>query len=130
MMEEEKIWEQAVNGEDKRGRLYGFGFRGRASKSTRVLETVEASPSGPTRSTATSAADANRKFTQEEVEQLLAAERTAFANELLARERRYRAEMEALRRNDNYTDACFTKLFKGSGMSPPPFNVWYFTTKN
>ncbi|KAF3336796.1 hypothetical protein FCM35_KLT19382 [Carex littledalei] len=66
-MEEEQIWEKAVKGEDFRGRLFGFGFRGRTSKSTRVLDTVEASPSGPTRSTATSAADANRSFSNVEV---------------------------------------------------------------
>ena len=79
-MEEDQIWEKAVEGEDKRGRLFGFGFRGRTSKSTRVLETVEASPSGPTKSTATSAEDANRNYTKEEVAELLAAERTSFAN--------------------------------------------------
>ncbi|KAF3341648.1 Plant transposase (Ptta/En/Spm family) [Carex littledalei] len=66
-MEEDQIWEKAVKGEDSRGRLFGFGFRGRVSKSTRVLETVEASPSGPTRSTATFAADANRSFSNVEV---------------------------------------------------------------
>ncbi|KAF3324615.1 Plant transposase (Ptta/En/Spm family) [Carex littledalei] len=119
-MEEEQIWEKAVKGEDARGRLFGFGFRGRTSKSTRVLETVEASPSGPTRSTATSAADANRSFSNVEVAQLLAAERTQFANEIAAHDRRHRAEMDALHKHHEYTRACFDALFRAGGLRPPP----------
>jgi len=119
-MEEDQIWEKAVEGEDKRGRVFGFGFRGRTSKSTRVLETVEASPSGPTKSTATSAEDANRNYTKEEVAELLAAERTSFANEIAAQERRHRAEMGALHKHHEYTRACFSTLFKAGGLRPPP----------
>ncbi|KAF3331417.1 Keratin-associated protein 16-1 [Carex littledalei] len=119
-MEEDQIWEKAVKGEDSRGRLFGFGFRGRTSKSTRVLETVEASPSGPTRSTATSAADANRSFSNVEVAQLLAAERTQFANEIAAQDRRHRAEMDALHKHHEYTRACFDALFRAGGVRPPP----------
>ncbi|KAF3329162.1 Plant transposase (Ptta/En/Spm family) [Carex littledalei] len=119
-MEEDQIWEKAVEGEDARGRLFGFGFRGRTSKSTRVLETVEASPSGPTRSTATSAADANRSFSNVEVAQLLAAERTQFANEIAAQDRRHRAEMDSLHKHHEYTRACFDALFRAGGLRPPP----------
>ena len=123
-MEDEQIWEKAVEGEDARGRLFGFGFRGRTSKSTRVLETVEASPSGPTRSTATSAADANRSFSNVEVAQLLAAERTQFANEIAAQDRRHRAEMDALHKHHEYTRACFDALFRAGGVRPPPVSIF------
>lgn len=115
-----------MDGEDSRGRLFGFGFRGWSSKSTRVLETVEGSPSGPTRSTATSAEDANRQFNREEVAQLLATERTEFAKEIAAQERRHRSEMDTLHKHHEYTRECFAYFFKQKGMRPPPFNVSNF----
>ncbi|KAF3336381.1 hypothetical protein FCM35_KLT18967 [Carex littledalei] len=73
-MDDEAIWNLAVKGEDKRGRVYGFGQRSRMSKANREVEAMEASPSEPTKSTATSA-EQTKRFTAEEVKQLIAAKR-------------------------------------------------------
>lgn len=125
--EDEEIWELAVEGEN-RGRLYGFGKRSRTSKSTRVLETVEAEPSNPTKSTATSASDANRKYSKDEVVDLLAAERARFASEIVAQEKRHKTEMEELfNRRHEYHSKCFDIIFKVTGaVPPPPYNVSTF----
>ncbi|KAF3330249.1 Plant transposase (Ptta/En/Spm family) [Carex littledalei] len=127
-MNDEEIWEMAVNGEDKRGRLFGFGFKGRTSKLTRVLETVEGAPSEPTKSTATSAEDSKRKYTKEEVAELLraertsfVAERTSFVAELAAQEQRHRADMEEIKKNSQFTRDCFAELFRKQGIEPPKF---------
>lgn len=125
-MEDEEIWELAVKGEDKRGRLFGFGFRSRTSKATRVLETVEGAPSEPTKSTATSAEDLKRKYTKEEVAELLRAERTGFVAEIAEQEKRHRAEMEEIQKNREYTRECFAMLFQAHGIVPPPFTVSTF----
>ncbi|KAF3338665.1 Plant transposase (Ptta/En/Spm family) [Carex littledalei] len=127
-MDDEEIWEMAVNGEDKRGRLFGFGFKSRTSKLTRVLETVEGAPSEPTKSTATSAEDSKRKYTKEEVAELLraertsfVAERTSFVAELAAQEQRHRADMEEIKKNSQFTRDCFAELFRKQGLEPPKF---------
>ena len=125
-MDDEEIWEMAVNGEDKRGRLFGFGFKSRTSKLTRVLETVEGAPSEPTKSTATSAEDSKRKYTKEEVAELLRAERTSFVAELAAQEQRHRADMEEIKKNSQFTRDCFAQLFRGQGIEPPKFPVSTF----
>ncbi|KAF3341334.1 Plant transposase (Ptta/En/Spm family) [Carex littledalei] len=44
-MDDEALWKLAVDGEDKRGRLYGFGNRSRMSKANQEVEAMEASPS-------------------------------------------------------------------------------------
>ncbi|KAF3341225.1 Plant transposase (Ptta/En/Spm family) [Carex littledalei] len=128
-MDDEEIWEMAVNGEDKRGRLFGFGFKSRTSKLTRVLETVEGAPSEPTKSTATSAEDSKRKYTKEEVAELLraertsfVAERTSFVAELAAQEQRHRADMEEIKKNCQFTRDCFAELFRKQGIEPPKFS--------
>ncbi|KAF3336793.1 Filamentous hemagglutinin [Carex littledalei] len=127
-MDDEEIWEMAVNGEDKRGRLFGFGFKSRTSKLTRVLETVEGAPSEPTKSTATSAEDSKRKYTKEEVAELLraertsfVAERTSFVAELAAQEQRHRVDMEEIKKNSQFTRDCFAQLFRKQGIEPPKF---------
>ncbi|XP_078163916.1 uncharacterized protein LOC144558920 [Carex rostrata] len=123
-LEEDQIWEKAVKGEDSRGRLFGFGFRGRTSKSTRVPETVGMSPSGPTRSTATSAEDPNRPYTKEEVERMISEERTTFFEKFVAQDERHRAEMDRLIKLQESFEkfrACFELLFKQHNMRPPPF---------
>ena len=53
-LDDEVIWDIAVKGEDKRGRLYDFGIRSRKSRANREVEAMEASLS-PTKSTTTSA---------------------------------------------------------------------------
>lgn len=115
-----------MNGEDKRGRLFGFGNKSRTSKATRVLETLEADMYTPTKSTATSASDANTKFSKEEVTELLAAERAKFAAErakivadIVAQDERHRCEMRDVQRYNEYTQDCFNKLFKAHGRRPP-----------
>lgn len=131
-LEEDQIWEKAVKGEDSRGRLFGFGFRGRTSKSTRVPETMEMSPSGPTRSTATSAEDPNRPYTKEEVERMISEERTTFFEKFVAQDERHRAEMDRLIKLQESFEkfrACFELLFKQHNIRPPPFfNVSNCTT--
>ncbi|KAF3320852.1 Plant transposase (Ptta/En/Spm family) [Carex littledalei] len=81
---EYELWEEVVKGEDKRGRLFGFGNKSRTKEATRVLETVEASFENPTKSTATSADSQPRKYTENEVSHFLAAERKEFASSLAA----------------------------------------------
>lgn len=115
-----------MNGEDKRGRLFGFGNKSRTSKATRVLETLEADMSTPTKSTATSASDADTKFSKEEVTELLAAERAKFAAErakivadIVAQDERHRREMRDVQSYNEYTQDCFNKLFKAYGRRPP-----------
>jgi hypothetical protein len=105
-MEDEKIWEMAVGGEDKRGRLFGFGFKSRISKVTRVLDTVEVTPSDPTKSTATSAEPLNRKYTKDEVA-IIQAERTEFVAKIDEQDKRHSAEITEIHKNNQLTRKCF-----------------------
>jgi len=125
-MKDEEVWEQAVQGEDSRGRLFGFGKKSRNSKSTRVLETLQADISTPTRSTATSAEDPNRQFSKEKVEALLtaerarfAAERARFASDIVAQDERHKSELAEFKRNTEYSSRCFATLFQHMGVQPP-----------
>lgn len=82
--------------------------------------------STPTKSTATSASDADRKFSKEEVTELLAAEHAKFAAErakiaadIVAQDERHRREMQDVEIYNKYTQDCFVKLFKAQGKRPP-----------
>ncbi|KAF3342106.1 DNA topoisomerase 2 [Carex littledalei] len=131
-MDDEAIWNLAVKGEDKRGRVYGFGQRSRMSKANREVEAMEASPSEPTKSTATSA-EMGKRFTAEEVEQLIAAQETrhraemdknrkGFAQDIAAQEARHRAKMDENRKQNEYNRACLKALFAKTGAEPPNFS--------
>ncbi|KAF3338785.1 hypothetical protein FCM35_KLT16256 [Carex littledalei] len=131
-MDDEAIWNLAVKGEDKRGRVYGFGQKSRMSKANREVEAMEASPSEPTKSTATSA-EMGKRFTAEEVEQLIAAQETrhraemdknrkGFAQDIAAQEARHRAEMDENRKQNEYNRACLKALFAKTGAEPPNFS--------
>lgn len=117
------MWEEVVKGEDKRGRLYGFGNKSRTSKATRVLETVEASVEHPTKSTATSAAEHPKRYSADEVASLLAADRKDFAASLDSQEKRHQDELDELKRQNEYIRDCFVVFFASQNMEPPPFNV-------
>ncbi|KAF3337597.1 Plant transposase (Ptta/En/Spm family) [Carex littledalei] len=131
-MDDEAIWNLAVKGEDKRGRVYGFGQKSRMSKANREVKAMEASPSEPTKSTATSA-EMGKRFTAEEVEQLIAAQETrhraemdnnrkGFAQDIAAQEARHRAEMDENRKQNEYNRACLKALFAKTGAEPPNFS--------
>jgi len=124
---EEVLWGVAVEGGEKRRRLYGFGSKSRTCNANRVVEAVEEEASNPTKSTATSASDAGRNYTKEEVAQLIAENtkqlRTNFANEIAAQERRHKDEMYEVTKNTEWTKECFARLFAATGTVPPPSNV-------
>jgi len=126
-MDDEAIWDFAVQGEDKRGRLYGFGNRSRMSKANRELELMEASPSDPSKSTATSAEQVKNSFTADEVSELikkkLDTQRKAFEEEMAARDMRHRLEMDEVQIVNEYNNACFATLFAKTGANPPKFFV-------
>ncbi|KAF3336410.1 hypothetical protein FCM35_KLT18996 [Carex littledalei] len=119
---EYELWEEVVKGEDKRGRLFGFGNKSRTKEATRVLETVEASFENPTKSTATSADSQPRKYTENEVSHLLAAERKEFASSLAAQQERHKSEMDEMRKHNEFIRRCFGQLFSAQGIDPPQFN--------
>lgn len=120
---DEELWELAVAGEDSWGRLFGFGKKSRTSKATHVLETLEADKSNSIKSTATSASDPNRKYSKDEVADLLAAERAQFVGEIVAQEKRHRAEIEEIQISNEYTRECFARLFEAAGCPPPTYKV-------
>ena len=120
---EYELWEEVVKGEDKRGRLFGFGNKSRTKEATRVLETVEASFENPTKSTATSADSQPRKYTENEVSHLLAAERKEFADSLAAQQERHKSEMDEMRKHNEFIRRCFGQLFSAQGIDPPQFNA-------
>ena len=125
--EEEVIWELAVVEGENRGRLYGFGLKSRTCNANRVRDAVEGEASAPTKSTATSASDAGRKYSKDEVADLVAESteqlRTNFANEIAAQERRHKAEMDEATKNSAWTKECIARLFATTGTVPPPCNV-------
>ncbi|KAF3341463.1 Plant transposase (Ptta/En/Spm family) [Carex littledalei] len=125
-MDDEALWKLAVDGEDKRGRLYGFGNWSRMSKGNQELEAMEASPSEPTKSTATSAEHTKKSYTAEEVEELikrnLDAAQRGFAQEIAAQEMRHRVEMEENKKENAYSKACIAALFAKTGADPPNFS--------
>ncbi|KAF3341224.1 Plant transposase (Ptta/En/Spm family) [Carex littledalei] len=119
---EYELWEEVVKGEDKRGWLFGFGNKSRTREATRVLETVEAYFDNPTKSTATSADSQPRKYTENEVSHLLAAERKEFASSLAAQQERHKSEMDEMRKHNEFIRRCFGQLFNAQGIDPPQFN--------
>lgn len=126
-LDDEALWKLAVKGEDRRGRLYGFGNRSRMSKANRELEAMEASLSEPTKSTATSAEHSKKSFTAEEVAELiqrnLAEAQKGFAKEKEAQERRHRLEMEENKKEVAYNRVCINTLYDITGAELPDFNV-------
>ncbi|KAF3340622.1 Plant transposase (Ptta/En/Spm family) [Carex littledalei] len=123
---DEALWVLAADGEDRRGRVFGFGNKARTSKANRELQAMEASGTDPTKSTATSAEDAKKTFTDSEVARLvtekISAERRAFAQEIAAQEERHRAEMADVRKQNKWSNICIDALFKATGTRPPPID--------
>lgn len=121
-MTEEALWELAAKGE-KKGRLFGFGNKLRMSKANRELDAIEASVSNPTKSTATSAEDCQRKFTQSEVANLVAKELAAaqekFAKDMEAQEKFYKDELDKVVGDTSYNKRCFDALFRHNGIPMP-----------
>ncbi|KAF3338936.1 Plant transposase (Ptta/En/Spm family) [Carex littledalei] len=122
-MSDEALWELAAEGEDRRGRMFGFGNKARICKANKELEAKEASRTDPTRSTATSAENARKTFTESEVAKLVAekisAERHTFAQEIEKQEERHRAEMADVRKQNERHNACIEALFQATGAKPP-----------
>ncbi|KAF3327229.1 Plant transposase (Ptta/En/Spm family) [Carex littledalei] len=123
---DEALWVLAADGEDRRGRVFGFGNKARTSKANRELQAMEASGTDPTKSTATSAEDAKKTFTDSEVARLvnekILAERRAFAQEIAAQEERHRAEMADVKKQNKWSNICIDALFKATGTRPPPID--------
>ncbi|KAF3334976.1 Plant transposase (Ptta/En/Spm family) [Carex littledalei] len=126
VMSEESLWELAVDGEDRRGRLFGFGNRSRISKVNQALAAEDATMSDPAKSTATSAVDENERFTRSQVANLIASkladERRAFAAEIAAQEKRHKEELAIHKKNDEYNKTCLAALFRATGAPLPPPN--------
>lgn len=112
----EELWEKAVGGE-KRGRLFGLGNRSRVSKKNAEIESKLQPEPSPTRSTATTAESLKGLYTREDVDGLLAAQ-----------ERRHKAQLEELRRNDEYNKACIQMILQATGMNPPALHVSCLTS--
>ena len=129
-MTEEALWELAAKGE-KKGRLFGFGNKSRTSKAKRELEAIEASVSNPTKNTATSVEDCERKFTQSEVANLVAKELAAahekYAKDMEAQEKLYKAELEKVVGDTSFNKRCFDALFKHNGIPMPNPGVSFTT---
>ncbi|KAF3336514.1 hypothetical protein FCM35_KLT19100 [Carex littledalei] len=127
VLTDECLWELAVDGDDGRGRLFGFGNRSRTCRVNRALAAEDATMSDAGRSTATSAESERERFTKAQVAELLAAklaeERRAFASELAAQEKRHREDFERQKKNDEYNRECIAALFRLHGQTLPPPNV-------
>jgi hypothetical protein len=90
---------------------------GKTSRVSKGTSQVEAKPC-PSRSTATFG-QTPPLYTQEEVDGIV-------AEKLAAHEEHYRAQLEELRRNDEYNKACVEQLLLATRTNPPPLNVmWY-----
>lgn len=120
---DEELWELAVDGEDTRGRLFGFGNRSRTSKVNKALAAEDATMSDPARSTATSAEDERGTFTKAQVRNLVAAQRKKFASEIAAQEKRYREELEEFKKQEEYNKKCIAAIVQATGVSIPPPDV-------
>ncbi|XP_078177510.1 uncharacterized protein LOC144571992 [Carex rostrata] len=122
---DDTLWELAADGEDRRGRLFGFGNKGRICKANKELEAMEASRTDPTRSTATSAEDVNKSFTEAQVAKLVAdavsAERRACVKDIAAQEERHKAEMAEVKKQNEWTNKQIEELFRRVGTKPPVF---------
>ncbi|KAF3340596.1 Plant transposase (Ptta/En/Spm family) [Carex littledalei] len=123
-LDDEVIWDIAVKGEDKRGRLYGFGNASRKSRKNREVEAMEATVS-PTKSTATSANKKQKTFTAEEVQALLkdtlAKAQEGFAEKIADQEKRHIAELEANKAETRYRRMALDELHKRAGYQSPAF---------
>jgi hypothetical protein len=117
----------AADGEDRRGRVFGFGKKSRTYKVNQVLVADDASMSDPAKSTATSAEEETQTFTKSQVAVLIGskivAERRAFAKELAAQEERHRAEFDEVKKTTEYNKTCLAALYKLSGAPMPAPNV-------
>lgn len=114
-MSDEAIWELAVEGEDSRGRMFGFGNKSRTCKLNQSLAADDATISEAARSTATSAEAENERFTKSQVAVLIAskiaAERREFAAALAAQERRHKADFDEFKKENQYNKKCLASLF-------------------
>lgn len=124
---DEKLWEMAAEGEDRRGRVFGFGNKARTCRANREFQAMEASQTPTTRSTATSAEGATKTFSEAQLAALLSetisAERRAFANDAAAQEERHKAEMAAVRKQNEQIAERIEALYKKLGAEPPKFDV-------
>ena len=115
-----------VKGEDKRGRLYGFGIRSSKSRANRELEAMEASLSPP-KALPPRLKKTKKIFTAKEVEALikdtLAEAQKGFAEKIADQEKRHIAEMEAKIEETIYMRMALDELYKHSGYQSPEFIV-------
>jgi hypothetical protein len=127
VLPDEKLWEMAAEGEDRRGRVFGFGNKARICRANREFQAMEASQTPTTRSTATSAEGATKTFTEAQVAALLSetisVERRAFANDAAAQEERHKAEMAAVHKQNEWNASCIASLYKKLGEKLPKFGV-------
>lgn len=124
---DEELWELAQEGEDRRGRVYGFGNRSRTCKVNQALAAEDATMSDPVKSTATSPVDERETFTRSQVAVLvaskIAAERRQFMNDIAAQEKRHREEFDEFKKKDAFNKACLATLFDRTGAPFPDYNV-------
>lgn len=123
LMSDEELWELAVDGEDSRGRLFGFGNRSRTCKVNQALAAEDATMSDPAKSTATSAEDDRDVFTKSQVAVLIAskiaAERRKFAADIAAQEKRHTEDLEVFKKKEAFNRTCIARLYTQLGQTLP-----------
>ncbi|KAF3336621.1 Plant transposase (Ptta/En/Spm family) [Carex littledalei] len=118
-MPDEDLWDLAVDGEDGRGRLFGFGHRSRTCKGNKELAKEDATLSDHAKSTATSAEDDSTTFTKSQVVVMIksqvAAERRRLLADIAAQEARHNADREEFKKEEEQNKKLFAELFKRTG---------------
>ncbi|KAF3326898.1 hypothetical protein FCM35_KLT08528 [Carex littledalei] len=117
-MSDEDLWDIAVDGEDAKGRLFGFGHRSRTCKGNKELAKEDATLSDHAKSTATSAEDESTTFTKSQVVVMIksqvAAERRRLLADIAAQEARHNADREEFKKEEQ-NKKLFAELFKRTG---------------
>ncbi|KAF3328946.1 hypothetical protein FCM35_KLT06024 [Carex littledalei] len=118
-MSDEDLWDIAVDGEDAKGRLFGFGHRSRTCKGNKELAKEDATLSDHAKSTATSAEDESTTFTKSQVVVMIksqvAAERRRLLADIAAQEARHNADREEFKKKEEQNKKLFAELFKRTG---------------
>lgn len=126
-MSDEDLWDIAVDGEDAKGRLFGFGHRSRTCKGNKELAKEDATLSDHAKSTATSAEDESTTFTKSQVVVMIksqvAAERRRLLADIAAQEARHNADREEFKKKEEQNKKLFAELFKRTGAPLTTFHV-------
>ncbi|KAF3323876.1 hypothetical protein FCM35_KLT11343 [Carex littledalei] len=118
-LSDEDLWDIAVDGEDAKGRLFGFGHRSRTCKGNKELAKEDAALSDHAKSTATSAEDESTTFTKSQVVVMIksqvAAERRRLLADIAAQEARHNTDREEFKKKEEQNKKLFAELFKRTG---------------